>query len=84
MSSAGRNECNSHELARIGDKKIFHEFDVHHVYKVGIKRFWPQEAEMSLTAMHWQKSVRRKFFMNSTYIMSRKKDSHVFSLRRPK
>ena len=31
MSTAGRNECNSHELARIGEKKIFHEFDVHHV-----------------------------------------------------
>ena len=34
---------------------------------------------MSLTA-----STRRKFFMNSTYIMSRKKESNVFGLRRPK
>ena len=32
-------------------KKIFHELDVHHVKKVGIKRFCAQEAEMSLTAM---------------------------------
>ena len=32
-------------------KKIFHELDAHHVYKEGIKRFWPQEAEMSLTAI---------------------------------
>ena len=32
-----------------GEKKIFHELDVHHVQKVGIKRFWTQEAEMSLT-----------------------------------
>ena len=39
---------------------------------------------MSLTAMYWQKSARRKFFMNSTYIMSRKWESNVFSLRRPK
>ena len=31
-------------------EKIFHELDVHHVYKVGIKRFWAQEAKMSLTA----------------------------------
>ena len=31
MSSGGRSECNSHELARIGEKKIFHELDVHHV-----------------------------------------------------
>ena len=29
---------------------IFHEFDVHYVYKVGIKRFLAQEAEMSLKA----------------------------------
>ena len=33
------------------EKKIFHELDVHHVKKVGIKRFCAQEAEMSLTAM---------------------------------
>ena len=32
-------------------KKIFHELHVHHVYKVGIKRFWVQEAEMTLTAI---------------------------------
>ena len=39
---------------------------------------------MSLTAMYLQESARRKFFMNSTYIISRKQDSHVFGLRRPK
>ena len=27
----GRNESNSDPLARIGEKKIFHELDVHHV-----------------------------------------------------
>ena len=31
MSSGERTQCNSHELARIGEKKIFHELDVHHV-----------------------------------------------------
>ena len=41
----------SHELAAIGEKKIFHELDVHHVKKVGFERFSAQEAEMSLTAM---------------------------------
>ena len=50
MSSGGRNESNSHELARIGEKKIFHEFNVHHDQKVGIQPLWAQEAEMSLTA----------------------------------
>ena len=39
---------------------------------------------MSLTAMSFLELARRKFFMNSTYIMSRKWDSNVFFLRRPK
>ena len=113
LGSGGKNESNSHQLSRIGDWKIFHELDVHHVQKVGIKRFWAveaelgltahklspigekkifhelyvhhvqrvgikrffaQEAAMSLTANSSPKSARRKFFMNSTYIMSRKQD----------
>ena len=84
MGSGGRNESNSHPLVRIGEKKIFDEHDVDHVSKVGIKRFWAQEAEMSLTAIHSLESTRRKFFMNSTYIMSTKKESNVFAHRRPK
>ena len=39
---------------------------------------------MSLTAMYLHESAIRKFFMNSTYMISRKWDSHVFGLRRPK
>ena len=39
---------------------------------------------MSLTAMSLLESARRKFFMNSTYNMSRIWDSNVFALRRPK
>ena len=31
MTSGGRNESNSHQLTRIGERKIFHEHDVHHV-----------------------------------------------------
>ena len=72
MRSGGRNESNSHQLAGMGEKKIFHELDVHHVNKVGIKRFCAEEAEMSLTAISLLESARRKFFMNWTYIMSRK------------
>ena len=72
MGSGGQNESNSHQLARIDEKKIFHETDVHHVYKEGIKRFCAQGPEMSLTAISSLESARRKFFMNSTYIMSRK------------
>ena len=39
---------------------------------------------MSLKAMNFLQSARRKFFMNSTYIMSKKKDSNVFVVRRSK
>ena len=41
LGSAGPNESNSYLLARIGEQEIFHEPDVHHVYKVGITGFWP-------------------------------------------
>ena len=72
MGSGGQNESKCQNLAPIGEKKIFHEIDVHHVYKVGIKRFWAQEAKLSLSAKSSLQSARRKFFMNLTYIMSRK------------
>ena len=72
LGSGWRNDSNSHQLARIGEKRIFHELDVHDVSKVGIKRFWAQDAEMTLTAISSLESARREFFMNSTYIMSRK------------
>ena len=57
MGSGGRNDFNSQNLAEIGEKKIFHELDVHHFYKVGNKRFWAQEAEVSLTANSSLKSA---------------------------
>ena len=41
--------------------EIFHELDVHHVQKVGIKRFWSQEAKMSPTANGSLESARRNF-----------------------
>ena len=84
LGSGGRNKSNTHQFARIGLKKISHKFDVHDVYKVGIKRFWAQEAEMTQTANSSPESSRRKFFMNSTYMMSLKEGSNVFGLRRPK
>ena len=39
---------------------------------------------MSLTAISSLESTRRKIFINSTYIMSRKMEPNVFVLRRPK
>ena len=39
---------------------------------------------MRVTAISSLEWARRKFFMNWTYIMSRKQESNVFALRRPK
>ena len=39
---------------------------------------------MSLTTLSSLESARRKFFINPTYIISRKKESNVFRLSRPK
>ena len=38
---------------------------------------------MCLTAISWLESARRKFFMSSTHIIARKKESNVFGLKRP-
>ena len=84
LGSGCQNESNSHQLARVGEKKIFHELDVHHVYKVGITCFWAQDDKMSPRAISSLEWARRKFLMNSTYIMSTKKESLVFGLRMPK
>ena len=84
MGLGGENESNSHKLALIGEKKIFHEHDAEHVEKFGIRRFWAQEAEMSLTANSLFQSDRRKFFMNSLQNMCKILESNVFRLRRPK
>ena len=72
MGSEGRIQSKSHPHARIDEKKILHEFDVHHFQKIGIKRFCAEEAEMGLRANSSLESARRKFFMNTTDIMSRK------------
>ena len=39
---------------------------------------------MSVTAITTLESARRQFFMNTAYIMSRKWETNVFGLRRPK
>ena len=72
LQSGCQNQYNSNQLARIGEKKIFHELDEHHVYNLGITCFWAQDAKMSLTAISSLESARTTSFMNSTYILSRK------------
>ena len=60
--SGCQNESNSHQLARIGSKKIFHELEVNYVYKAGITCFWVQDAKMSLTAISSLESAKKKIF----------------------
>ena len=61
MGSVGRNDFNNHQLARIGQKKIFHELDVHHAHIVVIKRCWAQEAKMS-PSYHLVRIGEKKIF----------------------
>ena len=46
-----------------------------------MKRFSAQEAEMSLIGIRTFESARRKFFMNTTYIMSRKYETNITAIR---
>ena len=39
---------------------------------------------MTLTPLTSLESIKKRFLMNSTYIMSRKWESNVLGLRRPK
>ena len=39
---------------------------------------------MTLSPLSSLESARKKFFIDSTYIMSRRWESNVFGLRRPK
>ena len=51
LGSGCQNESNRQYSGRIGEKKIFDELDVHHVYKVGITYLCAQDAKMSITAI---------------------------------
>ena len=68
MGSGGRIEPNSVELARIGEKKIFHELDVHHV-ESGNQTFLSSGGRNESKCHELARIGEKKFFMNSTYIM---------------
>ena len=72
LGSGGRNESNSHQLARIGEKKIFHELDVHHVESRNQTFLGSGGRNESNSHQLARIGVEKNFFMNSTYIMSRK------------
>ena len=63
MGSRGQNESNSQYLARIGEKKIFHELDVHHVYKAGITCFWAQDAKNESNSYQLARNGEKKIFL---------------------
>ena len=78
LGSGGQNESNSHQLPRIGDKKIFHELDVHHVYKVGITCFWAQDAKMSVTAYQLARIGEKKIFHEIDRTSCLQSRNHLF------
>ena len=61
LGSGNRDDSNTHQFARISEEKIFYELDADHVQKVGIKRLWAQEAEMTLTPIRSLESASKNF-----------------------
>ena len=72
MGSKGLNESNRQYPARIGEKKIFHELDVHHVYKVGITCFWAEDAENESNCHQLARIGEKKIFHDLDVHMSTK------------
>ena len=65
MGLVGRNDFNSHQLARIGQKKIFHELDVHHAHIVVIKGFLAQEYGAFIMSKFKNVNRTRRFESNN-------------------
>ena len=62
LGSGGRNDSNTHQFARISEKKIFYELEVHRVKKVWIKSLRAQKAEMILTLIS-SRELAKKIFL---------------------
>ena len=62
MGSGGRNEPNGIQLARIGEKKFFHELEVHLVLKVRMKRFCAQKARSESNSNKLARIGEKKIF----------------------
>ena len=84
MALGGRNESNSHQLARIGEKKIFHQLDVNHVKKVGIKRFLGSGGRNESNSQKFARIGEKKIFHQLDVHQVQKVRINVFGLRRPK
>ena len=61
MGSGGRNKSNSHRLARIGEKKIFHETDLHHFWKVGNKHYSHQDVRIGVKKIFHELDVHHVY-----------------------
>ena len=62
LGSGGRNESNSQKFARIDEKKIFDQLDVHHVLKVGIKCFWASRGRNESNSQKLARIGEKKIF----------------------
>ena len=84
MGSGGQNDSNTHQFARISEKKYLMNATYIMSRKWESNVFGLRGGEMTLTPINLLESARKIFFINSTYIMSRKWESNVFGLTRPK
>ena len=62
MGSGGRNDSNSHQLARIGEKKIFHELDVHICLEVRNQTFYGSGGQNELNSHQLARIGEKKIF----------------------
>ena len=81
MSLGGRNQSNSHQLARVGEKIVFHEArrtscleNSNQMFLASGGRNESNSHQLARTRRRkfFMNSRRRKFFMNSANIMSTK------------
>ena len=83
LGSGGRNDSNTHQFARIGEKKLFMNS------RYIMSRKWESNV-FRLMRPKWlshpsvRSNPREKTFLNSRYMVPRKWESNVFGLRRPK
>ena len=79
----GRNDSNTHQFARISEKNFLWNRRTS-CLESGNQTFLGSGGRNDSNTHQFARIGEKKLFMNSRYIMSRKWESNVFGLRRPK
>ena len=83
LGSVGRNDSNTHQFAGIGEKN-FSWTRRTSCLESGNQRFLGSGRRNDSNTHQFARIGEKKLFMNSRYIVSRKWESNLFGLRRPK